>query len=367
MAFHVAVNLLLGAASLLLLLPLRAGSGRTRQLVLGFALGLAAGILAINLTTSALHASRDSELRAFEKYAWRNADPSKAQVLVIGSSLTALGVDNDLITRDLKAKGYPVQVLNLAKVGTMMISQDDELDEYLARAKKIPEFVFIEVGPEYWTDTGAIGPSDAYTSNAIADHGIDQFASRAKSIAAYPGSPAQKFNEYWDLASYTLFNAFDFGLSGQLATDDQVRARNGFLVRQTRRHHVTVTKAEVDEVVKPAGLLFKTGPLPESLRFVLGFRRMQIAKLKARGVKVVGFFQPEVPSLVVREYGLQVCHELQGVPCIIADDPVLQRKLDNPAMWYDRLHLLRPGAEIYSEWLAGKFAAVLAPYRAGTL
>lgn len=362
MAFHVAVNLLLGAAALLILLPLRARSGRTRQVMLGLALGLAAGIFAINAATSETRMSRDTEVRIFEKYAWEHADPSKTQLLLMGSSLTALGVDNDLITADLKARGYPVQVLSLAKMGTAMIEQDDELDDYLSRAKKVPEFVFFEIGPEYWSDTAALGAGERYTSNAIASHGVKRFAARAESIAAYPAPPSERFDKYSDLVTYTLFNLFDFGLSGQLVPDDQVVGQNGFIVRNVRRHNVTVSQAQIDELAQPATL--PTGSPPPNLRFVLAFRQRQIAELKARGVKVVGFFQPELPSPEQRGYGLQMCRELRDMPCIIAEDPALRRKLDDPAMWYNGLHLLHPGAEVYSKWLSGKFAAALAPYMA---
>lgn len=364
MSSHVVVNLALGIAALVLLLPLGAAKGRTRQMMFGLALGLGAAILAINGLTSALHMSRESEMRSMVKYALQNADGAKAHVVLIGSSLTALGVDNALVTRELQAKGYSIQVVNLARLGSDMISEEYVLDYYLAHVKKVPEYVFIEIGPESFADPGAMG-GDRLDGESIADHGVDRAWSRARSIYAYPGPPSQKFDDYWKLATHALFNAFDFGLSGQLVADAEVQARPGFLVRHTRRHHMRAIKSDIDEVITPAHLLSQDGALPTSLRFVLAFRRMQIHKLRALGVKVVGFYEPEVPSAQTRDYGMQECHELRGVPCILAGDPALQRKLDDTSMWYDDLHLLYPGAEVYSTWLANRLTTALAPGKIG--
>ena len=329
---------------------------------MGLCLGLVAGIALINVATFSLKTARDSNIRPIVKYALEKADPSKPQLLLIGSSYTALGVDSDLVARALHQQGYPLQVLDLAKPGNYMISQDYTLDYYLARAKKVPEFVFIEIGPEYYNDTGAMGPSYIDTGTAIADHSLSALLWRSRSIAAYGGPPAQQFNDYWNLMTHTLFHVFDFGLSGQLVSHARLAARAGFDPEETARN--PVKPSEIQTLTQPAQRLADDEQqLPANVRFIIAFRKMQIAKLKARGVKVVGFYQTEMAPLEMRDYGKQVCYELKNVPCIIADDPALQRRLDNAAYWYDPVHLLHPGAEIYSSWFGQKLAAELAPYR----
>lgn len=353
------VNLALGALALVLLLPLRSGLGSLPKVALGFCVGIAAGIVAINTATSLLQTSRDTNVLPTLKYLWDTADASRPQILLVGSSYTQLGVDGSLIEQELHKKGYDMQVLELAKVGNFMVSQDYVVDSYLARAKKVPEYIFFELGPEYYNDTGSMGPSYLETGTAIADHAPNQFWWRAQSIAAYPATPSEKVTKFWNLSTHTLFHLFDFGLSGQLIAYAQVSAQPGFLPMEAP--HTPVTPAELAQIRQSADIV----PDPPSPRmsFILRFRRMQVRKLETRGAKVVGFYQPVMTPTNIRAYGDQTCSELRGIPCITGDDPQIRRQLDSVALWYDPVHLLHPGAEKYSIWFADRLAAALASSR----
>jgi hypothetical protein len=357
---YVFVNLILGAVALLILLSVRPAGARVRYVAVGLCLGVAGGIVAVNATTSTVGLSRDSNVEPVVKYALERADVSRPQILFVGSSYTALGVDAALVESELNRSGYRLQVLDLAKPGNYMISQDHTVDYYLSRAKKVPEIVFLEIGPEYYNDTGAMGASYLYTGTAISDHAPDQLLWRSRSIAAYRKPLPEKFDDYWNLATHSIFHIFDFGLSGQLVSNKAIAARPAFAPEESARNPVKA--ADISDLTQPSQLL-SDGPLPQKVRFILAFRRMQIRKLKARGVKIVGFYQTEMAPLEMRDYGQQVCYELSNVPCLIADDPSLQRRLDNPALWYDPVHLLYPGAEIYSAWLGNRLASLLAPYK----
>ena len=362
MSSFIVVNLILGAAALLLVLPLRPQTGSTAKLLLGLAAGALLGILAIDGVTAALHTSRDSNIRPIVKYVTDTADPAKLQLLLVGSSYSALGVDGKLIERDLARAGIALQVLDLAKPGNFMISQDYTIDYYLARAKKVPEFIFIELGPEYYNDPGAMGPSYVNTGTAISDHTADQVPWRVRSIGAYDAPPGEKFSKYRDLATHVLFHYTDFGLSGQLVAERDLSGAPGFSPEETP--HVPVKPSELTELAQ-APAPPPPGALPANVEFIAKFREMQVRKLKARGAKVVGFYQTAMAPLGMRDYGVQLCAQLHGIPCITANDPALRRKLNNPSLWFDPVHLLHPGAEIYSAWFANQLASTLAPYRRG--
>ena len=350
------VNLALGAIALVLLLPLRSAVGALPKLLLGVCLGVVAGIVAINTTTSMLGMSRDSNIRPVVKNVLENADASKMQLLLVGSSYTALGVDGATIQAEMKRKGYGLQVLNLAKVGNFMVSQDYTIDYYLSRAKKVPEIIFIELGPEIYNDPGDMGPSYLNTGTAIADHAPSQVWWRARSIAAFGATPLERITKYGNLASHVLFHVFDFGLSGQLVAEKNIPSAPGFEPEDVP--HTPLLKSELQPIEQAAAPLV-SGALAPNEQFLIEFRKMQIQELKARGVKVVGFYQPVMTPLGMRIYALQICRELPDVPCIIGDAPEIRKQLDNTALWFDGVHLLRPGAELYSKWFADRLAAAL--------
>jgi hypothetical protein len=354
------VNLALGVATLVLLVPFRSASGGLPKLALGVGLGLVAGVVVINETTSLLGTSRDSNIRPIVKYLLENADASKSQLLVVGSSYTGLGVDGSLIEREMNKKGFRLQVLELAKPGNFMISQDYTIDYYLARAKKVPEFIFIELGPEYYNDPGDLGPSYLNTGTAIADHTVGQLWWRARSLNAYDATPLEKLTKFWNLSTHVLFHIFDFGMSGQLIADKDVSANPGF-----EPEDVAHTPLKADELspIRQSAVPLSLGPLPPHGQFLLAFRRMQVRKLKERGAKVVGFYQTAMTPTGIRVYGDQVCRELRDVPCITGDDPAIRKQLDHPALWFDPVHLSHPGAEKYSVWLADRLSSSLASFR----
>lgn len=356
----VIVNLALGAVALVLLLPLRSAIGALPKLLFGFCVGLLAGIVGVNVVTSRMGASRFSNIRPVVKYLLQDADASKAQLLIVGSSYTALGVDDGLVQKELAKKGDPVQVLELAIAGNFMISQDYTIDRYLAHAKKVPEFIFIELGPENSVDSGDMGPSYLNTGTAIADHGPGQLAWRARSIAAYDASPLDRLVKVEHLTSHLLFNVFNFGLSGQLLADKDVSPTPAFLPEDNA--HKPLTKADVSPIEQPAAPI-STDAIPPNIRFIVEFRRMQVRKLKALGARIVGFYQPILTPTGLRAYGIEMCQELRDVPCITADNLAIRREFDDSALWFDKVHLLRPGAEKYSAWLADRLAAALPPSR----
>ncbi len=354
------LNLALGAASLALLLPWHSVAARLPKLILGICIGMAVAIATINAITSYFGTGRDSNIRPVVKGLLEKADKSRPQLLLVGSSYSALGVDDSVVEREMNNRGYPVQVLELAKPGNFAISQDFTIDYYLARAGKVPEYVFIELGPEYYSDPGALGPSYLYTGTSIADHALSQFWWRLRSILTYPSDPFQKLAKVSNLTTHFLYNVFNFGLSGQLVADKDLAPVPGFT--PSDKAHKPLEWHELSPIENSAAPLSRD-PVPPHVTFLLDYRRWQTKKLMERGAKVVGYYQVAMVPEGIRVYGVQVCRELRELPCFTGDDIEVRQQLQDPAFWYDSVHLLHSGAEKYSVWFASRVADILTASR----
>ena len=83
-----------------------------------------------------------------------------------------------------------------------------------------------------------------------------------------------------------------------------------------------------------------------------------IAELERAGVKTVGIYLPPVIDAEKRAYVSALCvTRYAGRACIAPDDPALLTALDAD-VWLDAGHLLVPGTEIYSDWLAARLLEV---------
>lgn len=354
---YILFNVALGAVGLLLVLPFRPAMGASVRMVIGFAAGIVIALGAFAGAGALFGASRDSNIRPVVKGVLQQATGTDPQLLLVGSSYSTLGLDTATIERRLASHGIRVRVLSLSKPGNFTLSQNYTIDYYLARAPRVPDYVFIELGPEYYSDPAAVGPSYITTGTAISDHRPDQFWWRLKGIAAYDESaPAPAaVADLWQLAAHTLYHIFDFGLSGQLIADRDLSAISGFDPQETA--HTPLTASDVAPIDASAAPL-AGGSQPAHLTYLRDFRAAQIEALKGRGVQVVGYYQPAAIPPGFRVYGIVECRELAATPCITADAPALRRELDMPTLWFDPVHLVRNGAERYSVW----FADQIAPY-----
>jgi hypothetical protein len=241
------------------------------------------------------------------------------------------------------------------------MSQDYTIDYYLARAQKVPDYIFIELGPEYYSDPGVLGASYLTTGTAISEHTADQLGWRARSmLTVYPSTPRDELSNFWHLSTHFLFNVLDFGLGGQLVADRDLPVIPGFTpVDVTPK---PLLPSEVSTIATSARAL-ATGSVSAQIAFLLDYRRMQLKKLTARGAKVVGFYQTTMLPQGMRVYGIQVCRALSSVPCITGDDPTIRRRLNDASLWFDPAHMTHRGAEVYSAWFAARMGLLLASHQ----
>src|SRR5581483_2374363 len=134
----------------------------------------------------------------------------------------------------------------------------------------LPDVIFIELGPEFYTDPGDMGPSYLDTGTAISDHSADQLWWRARSFTVYPATPLEKATKYWNLSTHFLFHTFDLGLSGQLISDNDLSPLPGFGAETKSPKPVLTT--DIAPIANPA-MPVSNSPVPPQMRFLMDFRR----------------------------------------------------------------------------------------------
>lgn len=344
------------AAALILAHGLRGSGGRWRPVhALAGLAGLALGVLVIRLTAQGLDIDRRTDMDSIVAAALESAGQDKAALIVFaGASYSRNGLDDARLTRALRAAGREVRVVNLSLEGASLQEREAGLLSFLARAPRRPKAVFLEIAPEFDAEAAYVFRVAKFSDRAIAQftpaNTLSALADLRREGCAGAGACAKS-------AILTLAHGAMNGLGIGLLSSGRPFAG----VTPVRAFDPqTEPRERPDDAARHEGLSAPgmQGPA-RAPAWAAGRRAALMARLEAAGIPIVGTYFPPAIDPASRGYIASLCQtEFAGRPCLAPDDPALLAALDG-AHWFDAGHLLASGAEIYTDWLAGRLLAVL--------
>lgn len=276
-------------------------------------------------------------------------EPETPLVLFVGASFSRNAVDDEALTRDLRAAGYPHRVINLSLEGASLQERDAAIWDFMRTSRIAPDVVFLEVADEYDRD-----PAYVFTVAKFSDRAIEQFDPDAvywsmKGLSQGQCDGLATCGKNWALLQIHAFmNWTNLGLLATGTPLKEIAPSPAFDPQDKPRESFSLGTQEIASALSaPAEIEPEAGPSWARL-----FRMDQRRRLEMAGVRRVAYYYPPVLSGESRQYVARLCAgELSDYPCIA---PVDQRLLQQLAgdVWLDERHLLRDGAEVYTDWLA---------------
>ncbi len=272
------------------------------------------------------------------------ADPSP-YVLFVGASYSRNAIDDEALTRKLRAHGYPQRIITFALEGASLQERDLRLRQFLRAAPRPPDVVFLEASPEFDR-----APVHGFAIAKFSERVIGQFdlrgtfwALRGLAMGA-PDGLADFAKNAILLGLHVPLNWFNVGLFHEATTLQKTPALSSWDPQHTPRRTVTAA-------MRTHGLRQEAASRPRPYAWGEAFRARQRAMLKAAGVRAIAYYFPPVIDPKERAYLAALCKAHPDTPCIAPLDRKMLAALDAP-VWFDEEHLLAPGAAIYDRWLA---------------
>ena len=282
-------------------------------------------------------------------------DGDRPVVLLIGSSFSEAGIDPDVLAEALGGSGRAAEVQRLAVGGAPHLERLHYLKEYLARAKRRPQLVLLEIAGGY--DSGPL-------------YQVHQMRFTDRMVAMMDGSSA-----WWALrwlagaGGLSLFQRFTLGseILGQLALHV---SHIGFLWNSSPVRETVTTydsggsplptrfsdddTAELLEQAAAAGDMKPDWPADVPTQWMSAFLAEEIAILQRHSVERFAFYS--VPSMQGANvaYARRFCGAITKFACIIGEDPNLLADLRHGADWYDFDHLQGAAREVFTRWLGDR-------------
>ncbi len=316
--------------------------------VLAFA--VTAGLVRLGAHTAGL--VRPTDYDSFIRHAALQAaaEPDAPLAVFVGASFSRNGVDDARLTRLLRAQGYPHLALNLSLQGASLQERGQALEQFVRVSGRVPDTVFLELAETFDRD-----PAYVFEVAKFSDRAIKQFTPDATLWSAYGLSTgacsglAACVKSTGLLGLHAAMNWTGLGLLSAGKPASQIEPQASYDPNDVPR-----TPIDLETIAKR---LAEAGAAAEPRRgpdWAAGFRKAQRAHLTKLGTRRIVYYYPPVLSAGARRYVADVCAgELADWPCIAPVDQVLLASLEGP-VWLDEEHLLREGADTYTDWLAGR-------------
>lgn len=312
--------------------------------------GLVASALGISALANAFDFQRTTDFDNFVAHSVELTSTDDAPIaLFLGASLSRNALDDQQLTKLLRAQGYPHRAINLSLQGSSLQERNKALQEYLDRAPRAPDVVFLSVVQEFDELSAYV-----FKVSKFSDRAIDQFdlpAAQWAGLGIIGGSCYGVVGCVKDTAFggiHLTLNSLNVGLLSSGEKFSAVEKLPAYDPQETPREEQT-TQEIVEGLNKVLDVDAHDGP-----HWAKSFRAMQREQLREAGVRKINYYAPPVVDAGVRSYTQNVCAgELSKYNCIQANDPELLNQLKSQ-IWFDPEHLLSDGAEIYTSWLATK-------------
>ena len=306
---------------------------------------------AIRVVSEHVGVTRPTDYDQFVAHAALQAqrEPDVPLVLFVGASFTRNAIDDQELTRKLRAAGYPHRVINLSLQGASLQERDAHLWEFMQATRRAPDVVFLEVADEFDRD-----PAYVFNVAKFSDRAIEQFDpdSTFWSLKGLAQGQCEGLKACLTsavlLKTHAIMNWSNLGLLATGKGRDDIRPVPAFDPQDKPRDSFQLDAHPIQRSLsKPTDIAPGVGPAWARL-----FRLDQRRKLEQAGVRRVAYYYPPVIPVGEREYVARLCAgELSDYPCIAPVDRKLLQALEGQ-VWLDEKHLLRDGAEVYTAWLA---------------
>lgn len=308
---------------------------------------------AVRVATETAVITRPTDYDKFVNYAADQVanEPHVPLVVFVGASFSRNALDDEELTRRLRAKGYPHRVINLSLEGASLQERDAYLWQFMRQTGRAPDVVFLEVADEFDRD-----PVYAFENSKFSDRAIEQFEPGAVFWSVKGLMQGQCEGMGGCVKSWVLLKlhaAMNWSNLGILATGrsaPDIESHASFDPQDTARSSFTLDVDQIRADLSASGeIVPEKGPSWARL-----FRLSQRERLQTAGVRRIAYYYPPVLEAADRQYVADLCAgELSDFPCIAPIDRALLSELGGQ-VWLDDKHLLREGAEVYTSWLAGQ-------------
>lgn len=294
-------------------------------------------------------------------------DPQVRRVLVVdGGSYPARGLDGQLLARLLSGTdGVPTAVVQLSIPGGNHLERIAMYRDFvgllgasdLERLNRREVVLMLEVHAGYDHDPLAQYETGKFTDRTYAylSPSLAWAGFRAWRHFNGEASLVESLRLAGELASHAAVNAFGVGMLHRHERMDQIEAQPGYLpMREVRRDF----NFRGLRNVRARSLDGERPPLaPEVERFSRW--RVDAVERALGGVQARTVFYALPSSNAVGMTYTQSFCAWTGHACIAIDDGEMVAQLDDARFWFDSGHLMPPGADLYTRWLAGRLAPLL--------
>lgn len=328
--------------------------GHLAGAAIAFLISLAISVMAVKAAAGSLGLGRTTDFDRVVNHAVAQAEAEPLAPLIVftGASYSRNALDDEALTRQLRAEGYPHRVINLSLEAASLAEREAHLDAFLSRIPRAPDLVFVEVAAAFDQH-----PAQFFDNSKFSLRGIEQFDLRTSAwtgVGLLQGGcagAADCVKQAGLTGAHFTLNALNIGLVSQGERADAAGELAAYDPQETPREAVDPA-FQLDGLRAGPDYSPQPGPL-----WIASLRAQLDARLTARGVRQVGYYFPPVIDAHERAYVDGLClGELAEASCIAPTDPALLAALEGE-VWFDASHLLAPGAEIYTQWLANELIA----------
>ncbi|MEP4380481.1 MAG: hypothetical protein ABJ215_16170 [Alphaproteobacteria bacterium] len=352
---NIEIILLFGAITLVAIQVLRTRlptKAQSFQLLAGSVVGFIVFVGLTDVTAWGLGLVRATHVDEVTAELRRNPSEKRLDVLIIGSSRSANAIDDDRLEAALEKAGFPYDVRFIAAGGFFAFEHDAFLKEYLRETDRIPIAVLFEVSTEAKIEFGANKENKASGIRFMnGDHAWLAFEHLMES-----NRPARhKIHDLQTYARHVFYRIFNIGFAGHAKHRDSLRVRNAYQPFDTPSRGFDAEKVPSISRKDFPVLVAKADVLDATLRW----RERQAAALPKLGIKHALYFTPPILDAFRRAHQAAICERTPAIRCIEYSDSNLPEQLTEEH-WHDPGHVLRTGAEIYTDWLAEQLIQKLA-------
>lgn len=348
--------LLFGAISLVAIQILRTRlptKTQAFQLLAGTVVGFIAFVGLTDVTAWGLGLVRATHVDEVVSELRRNPSEKRLDIVIVGSSRAANAIDDDRLEAALEKAGFPYDVRFIAAGGFFAFEHDAFLKEYLGETDRIPIAVMFEVSTEAKIEFGANKENKANGIRFLnGDHAWLAFEHLMESNRPV----LHKAHDLRTYARHIFYRMFNIGFAGHAKQRNFLPPRDGYQPfdepNPTFDPDAVPSVSEKDFPV----LVAKADVLEATLRW----RQQQAATLPKLGIKHALYFTPPpILDSFRRAHQAAICERAPAIGCIEYSDSDLPEQLTDEH-WHDAGHVLRSGAEIYTDWLAEQLIRKLA-------
>ena len=315
-----------------------------------FLLGLVATAVMLRLVFGGIGLGRTTDFDRVVNAAIETARRDPAPLIVFtGASYSRNALDDERLTAALRARGHPHRAINLSLEAASMLEREAHLRAFVSRSGRVPDIVLIEVAEDFDRRVAQFFDNSKFSARGIEQFGPAETAWTLRGLAggACPGISGCLKDAVF-LGAHTGLNAANIGLGAKGQTPDKAGALASYDPQGEPREEIDLMDRGVGLTGRP-----EVSPL-QGPTWARAFRETWRSRLAREGVDRVGYYFPPVIDAGLRAYAEGLCRgELSGHVCIAPQDEKLLSALDAD-VWFDRSHLLDPGAEIYTAWLADR-------------